>query len=543
MQEKILELSYRKKIIKEIKGQENKGRKTESLQQVEIYNDRIRQHVIDRMKRNFSEKSLLEMPVVASINLARRIAKQESGIYRNEPKRTFTNLTDKQREVVELIYRDMGIDSKLLKSNESFKLQNQNHVMVVPKNGKLIMRVLRNHHLDVIPDHDDPETGSVYVFHSFDKETLITKSEGSATGNTGRFDIKIDQDSNRHNEKIGDAEDYESGSWIWWSKDFNFTTDGNGNITSGTKPEEFENASHELNIVDISIEKDFEYWVRQGESLTEFTIEYNSYWSSVQQVVMMQGFAQAYLKGPEDLLPTAVQIGPNYVLKLAVDPNNPVDVEFGYASPSPDLSGTIAAGEAMLANFLTSRGLDANLVSGSGSTKKFSSGTERLLSMIEVFEASKSDYDIYKRAEDSIYKLVKAWHNQLRQADVLDPKYITAELPEDSEVEIEYSGPEMIQSEKEKLENIDAKVELGLMSVVEALMEIRNVDRKEAEKILKQIKEDQELENEEPEEVIVETPEVDPLKENLEEDLENANIKETVDSDSGSEGTDGESES
>ena len=61
---------------------------------------------------------------------------------------------------------------------------------------------------------------------------------------------------------------------------------------------------------------------------------------------------------------------------------------------------------------------------------------ERLLAMIELFEASKSDYDVYRRAESNVYKVVKAWHNNLKNTDMLDPKYLTAELPDDSEIEI-----------------------------------------------------------------------------------------------------------
>lgn len=488
MNDKILDYDYRKKVIEETRSTENDGRKAESLQQVEIFNDRILQHVKERLKRNFEEGTISEMPLVSSLNLARRIAKQEASIYKSPPKRSFTNLSDDQRATVELIYKDMGINSKLLKSNESFKLQNQNHIMIIPSRGKLCLRVLRNHHLDAIPSDLDPEVSDAYLVSSYDKGTLLEKRNEA---NGGDFDSKINQNSNQHNETIGDPEDYKSERWAWWSDTYNFTTDGMGEIVTGIEADEIKNHAEINPIIDVSIEKDFEYWVRQGESLTEFTVEYNAFWSNVMQIVMMQGFAQAYLKGPEDLLPSSLVIGPNHILKLAVDPENPVDIEFGYASPNPDLAGTIQAGEAMLATFLTSRGLDSTLVSGSGNSKSFSSGIERLLSMIETFDASKSDYDIYKRTEDSIYKLVKAWHNNLKQTNQLDKKYITTDLPEDSEVELEFAGPEMIQSESEKLEIISTKIELGVMSTLDAISEIRGVDKDGAKEILEEVKTDE----------------------------------------------------
>lgn len=500
MQHKILDQEYRFKIIQEIKGSENNGRKAESLRQVEIYNDRIYQHVWERLERNFSQSTLSEMPIIASINLARRIAKQEASIYKNAPKRSWSNLTDDQIEVVERIYKDMSIDSKMLKSNESFKLQNQNHVMVVPRKGKLCMRVLRNHHIDSMPDMADPETADAYVIASYDKQSFIRNRKKEKNSGSSLFDQMIDKDSDRMNQKIGDPEDYESETWSWWDGKYNFLTDGNGEIIGIQDTEnieaEIENPAEMLPIVDISIEKDFEYWVRQGESLTEFTIEYNAFWSNVMQIVMMQGFAQAYLKGPQDLIPDLLQIGPNYVLKLPVDPDNPSDIEFGYANPSPDLAGTNSSGDALLANFLTSRGLDPSLVSGKGTGQKFNSGTERLLAMIEMFEASKSDYDTYQRAEAQIWDVVRAWHNNLSQTDLLDDKYKTAELPMDAEISVLFSGPEMIQSEMDKLANIEKKVELGLMSTVDAIQELREVDRSAAEEIAKQIEEDEFANNE-----------------------------------------------
>jgi len=47
----------------------------------------------------------------------------------------------------------------------------------------------------------------------------------------------------------------------------------------------------------------------------------------------------------------------------------------------------------------------------------------------------------------------------------------------------------MIQSEMEKLGNIEKKIELGLMSTVEAIQETRGIDKSAAEEIIKEIEE------------------------------------------------------
>ena len=77
-----LDINYRKSVISEIKGEENKRRKAESLKQFEIFNDRMDQYVVEYLKKQFSAATVREMPVVSSINLPKRIVTQEASIYK-----------------------------------------------------------------------------------------------------------------------------------------------------------------------------------------------------------------------------------------------------------------------------------------------------------------------------------------------------------------------------------------------------------------------------------------------------------------------------
>lgn len=477
-------------LIKDIDSSENKGRKAESFRQTEIFNDRIFDHVYERLIRRSNEQTVMEMPLVSSINLARRIAKQEASIYRSQPERTFTDTTDAQMEVLDRIYDDMGMDAKMLTSNESFKLQNQNHVMIIPKNGKLIMRVLRNHHVDSIDDPENPDMAIGYVISQIDKNEYRRnrRSNIGGAGGRGRFDSWTDQEGDFRDQSIGDDDDWQKkrNKYLVWTKDFNFVMDGKGNIISG---EDISNPIGMVPIVDISIEKDFEYWVRQGDSLTDFTVEFNSMLSDVSQVVRMQGYAQAYLIARDDLIPQSVQVGPNHLLRLPVEEGSDVRPEFGFASPGADLAGSINFAESLLATFLTSRGLDPSTVSGSGQVDKASSGIERLLKMIEKFEASRSDFDTYNKAEKQIYNIVKAWHNVSLGTSLLDNKYKSTKISEDSELSIQFGGPEMIKSEAERIDNWDKRIERGESTVIDMMMDLRGISQEEAEERLEKNKE------------------------------------------------------
>jgi hypothetical protein len=420
------------------------------------------------------------MPIVSSVNLARRIVKQEASVYKNPPKREWTELSDEQLEVVQRIYADMVIDSKLAKSNESFKLQNQNHLYIVPKEGKLTMRVLRNHHLDSIDSDDDPEKPYGYVISNLDKNMFRRKRTNQWGGATSisRYDSWTDQDADFKDQSIGDDDDFNKRleRYLVWTPEFNFMMDGTGEILS----EEVDNSVGIVPFVDVSIEKDFEYWVRQGDSLAEFTIDYNSYLSDASQVVMMQGYSQAYMIAKDGVMPENIKVGPQFVLRMPVEEGSEQRPEFGFASTGADLQGVINFGDLLLSNFLTSRGLDASAVNSKGESDKSTSGIERFLKMVEKFEASRSDFSSYEYAEKKIWDIIKEFHNASIGTDLLDSKYQTSLIPESSQVMVKFAGPEMIKSDEEKANMWIKRIEQGEATVIDMIQDLRGVDREMA---------------------------------------------------------------
>lgn len=482
--------AVRMNLLKEIKGEENRQRKAESLKQFEIYSDRQHKWVKDHLLSQFSPGTVAEMPIVSSINLARRIVNQQATIYKNAPERMYTNLSEEQVEVLGGIYADMMADQKLDKSNKRYKLQNQNLIQILPKNGKLVMRVYLQHHYDVIPTQDDPETADVVIINSFDKfdnepsgtTTLNGPISGEGSPQSALYSDGVDQ-------SIADHEDYKASleRYVVWSREFNFMMDGKGRVLSGSVDSPIPGV---LPFIDVAGDKDFEYFNRQGQSVTDFSVQYNSAMSDLANIVRMQGWGQGYLIAENGTIPQNLQVGPNYILRLPISENSQIRPEFGYANASPDLEGSIKYVEMLLSNFLSSRGLDPKIISGNAESTRYSSGIERLLSMIEKFEASQEDYQVYGRVEQEAYTLVKAWHNGLRGTDLLLLKYQTADFPEDSRCEPKFKRPELVQTESEKLDWVQSQRETGLMSRVEAIMLLRGVTEEKAEEIAAKIDQD-----------------------------------------------------
>jgi hypothetical protein len=416
------------------------------------------------------------MPLVSTINVSKKIVMNEASIYKDSPEREFFEVTDDQKEKLELIYNDMKIDSKMLLSNRYFKLQKQNHILVEPVNGKLTIRVLKNHHVDVIPDPRNPEVGEVYILSSFDKS-----QSGLRT-----------QEGNGVNEKIGDVDDYRlKNFYSVWSNDAHFVMNGRGEIVS--EGEDFENPIGMIPIVEVAGDKDFEYFLSYGSSLTDFTIEFNAALSSLAHVVDLQGFAVGWMKGPKGLMPTQIDIGPSKILALETDPQLGTETDFGFASPGADIAGSQNFVESLLAMYLSSRGVNTSAItSQQGSSDKFTSGLDRLLAMIEKFEASKEDISIYEGAEQKIFEIVKAWHNALLSTDQLDQVYKSSQFSDNASMSIQYATPEMVQTEEQKLDIAERRWALGLDNKEEMLMRVDGLTEEQAKEKLEAINDRQE---------------------------------------------------
>ena len=66
-------------------------------------------------------------------------------------------------------------------------------------------------------------------------------------------------------------------------------------------------------------------------------------------------------------------------------------------------------------------------------------------------------------------------------------KYTIPQLSEDADISVQFHMPEMIETQAEKITNLVAKMEAGLMTKVEAIMEDRGIEKEEAEVIRDEI--------------------------------------------------------
>ncbi len=466
----LLNGAIRTQILAESKLQENVDRKSVSFGQYEIYKDRILQQVKKYLEGFYSKATMDNTPIVASVNLARRIVNKEASIYCKKPTRKFQNMSDEQIKLIEQVYKDMKMDSLMKKLNKNFKLQDQAHAYIVPKKGKLKASTLLSHQFDVVPSSLDQEDGEVYLINGFDRMAA---------------NVKVTNSGDNLNEMIADENDYQAGrkAIAWWSPLFNFITNENGGIISTETDNPLKGV---LPFVDINAGKDGEYWVRTGAALTDFTIQFNAGLTDLGNIVRMQGFGQAWMKAPKGMMPENIQVGPNFIIKMTTDPDSDAETDFGYANANPDLAGSLSYLEGLLSSFLTSRGVDPKVVNTKGDATKFASGLERLLSMIEQFEATEDDLELFVEAENQILKIVIKYIETYGGSETL-PKYPKTIFNPEASVIMEFQKPTSIQTESEKLDVIQKRKDMELISQIEAIMEDRDITFDEAKKVFNDI--------------------------------------------------------
>ena len=493
----LMNIIYRKNIIDQINNDENKDRKKESLKRFEIYKNRHERYILNKLNEEFSVKTVREMRKVTSINIAPRIIKEKSSIYATPPERTFGEITDKELEAIKAHYEASKVNVQLKLANEYYKLFEQCAIYIIPMNGKLWVRPLAPHWYDVIPSEDNPEHAEIYILNVFDKHQYLN---GPYDKTDNRFGTSNDINEKRNisdglNQTIADADDYKSelNKYVVWSKDFHFMMNGKGAIISDIG--NMLNPLNALPFIDVASEKDFEFFCRFGNTTTDFAIDFGVQLSDHSNILRMQGYSQAIIAAEKE--PLNMVVGPNHTLFLQQDPNSTIAPSFSFASPSPDLGSSIETLEVQLKLFLSAQGIDPKTISGKGDGAKFNSGLDRLLSMIDKFEASREDFDLFKDAEEELKDIIIKWNNVLQDAN--DPKIAlrdnlkNGKISEDATLNVTFATPEIVQTKTEKEDSVIKLKKEKLMSHKESIMELRGVDEDMALKILEDIDKDDDL--------------------------------------------------
>lgn len=478
----LLDVQVRKQIVDEINGPENTSRKRFEQRKFDIYRNRQAQYVLERLRDEFGYNSVQNMRKVLSINPLPRIIQEKASLYANEPLRHFSNASEAEEETLEALYHYNRIDQNMRLANRYYKLHDQAFLYVVPHDGYICPRALTPKDLDVIPDANDPEKAYAYILNVWNMDlynTFISQSnvpEGGGYYQTDSVNQKIADDSDR--DKLLER-------YVVWTKDIHFTMDGFGDVVG----EIVDNPIGELPFIDISLEKDFQFFVSRGNQAAEFVIDLLTQLSDQANVVRLQSYSQAIIYSVSE--PKNISVGPSKVMWLKLDPNMPdARPEFTFESPSPDLAGSLEILNAQLKMFLSSEGLDSSVISGKDQAKAFSSGVDHLLSNLDKFQASKQDMDLFRNVETQLFHLMVEWNNVMQPVSgegELNYHLKGVNISDKVSFEIKYDEPTSVQTQGEKEDSTIKLLDAGLISKQDALMRMFGYDEEKAKEALAEI--------------------------------------------------------
>jgi hypothetical protein len=224
--------------------------------------------------------------------------------------------------------------------------------------------------------------------------------------------------------------------------------------------------------IDVSKDKDFEFFIRIGQALTDFTVDFNVAWSDLLNVSRLQGYSIGVISGDPELKPESLDISANNIIFLPLNPSNPNSkLEFEFKSPTPNIEATLKAIDSLVTTFLSTRGVDSKSVSSSSQGQNYSSALERLIAMLDQFRASKEDFDLYKTVEYQLHEITTKYLSLLSSTQFLDPKYNVSLGVVNSKLNIQFAKPEIIETKSESLDNGKKKIDLGIADAVTVLVE------------------------------------------------------------------------
>jgi len=466
------------KIINDIESSENRDRKKYEWQSFEIYSGDQRKHVLSELQRLFPDS--WNSMRVSNINVEKKVIDKLARVYKTPPVR-FIN--DNPNDDVDRIYS--GFNKSFQVYDTSYN-RHKNSLAWVQNNpgmpSEFNLKILDPYLFDLIIDPDSNQVMAV----------ILSYPDTEITHFNGQLDASKIKRPDGQNQLIAESPG-DSGATVKtysvWTAEHQVVVTARKKVIQNEKITVLDFVIDESNPGMINPIGMLPFkWITTNPELPEFpissplaaeSVNINVLSSDVLTASALQGFGLLLLKYPE-----GSQVNPKhtgFTVAMELPQKNDPDAKettAEYINANPDLNGmnqvTMNYAEAVISDF----GLQN--FSLAGSSKNFTSGFDRALSMADVTEVRETNIQTFQEAEQSIFEIIQAY----------DKTNKTTMFSDKDELQVVYSKPRILQSEEDVLKNIKLKKELGLIENFEALMILDpNMSEKAAKEKLDRINE------------------------------------------------------
>ncbi len=488
--------ALRKKIIMDINSPENCARKDEAYRRHLCYKDNTKHYVLTELLKQFDPTTVLEMNYsLSNLSLGRKIIDKLARVYSNGVQRKVEPET--AQEALDEVAKLVDMNRTMKRTNRYLRAHHNTIVGVLPcpyyDNGSVTYEIkvqaFQPHLYDVIENPHDREKPMFIILSNY--KPTVAQGYVPDAASRGNNSAKVAPVSDGKDQSVADKkEDENNEQYIWWSKKYHFTTNAKGEIIKlpGQLKIDINNPIQDMTFVNFALDQEGSFWAEGGDDIFDGAVRVNCMITNMDHIGVNQGYGQFWMKGKN--LPKNVKAGVNKAILLEQDSKEDPEMSIGFASSNPKLQELKDQVVMYVALLLTTNNLSTRSVSTQlGSGQDFASGISLIIDKAESIEDVQDQRDIFEKNEPEIFKKIQKWQAVYKNS--LTESYKKYLLPNDFKLSLKFNDARPIMSEKEKLEVIKLRKELGINRAIELLMiDDPSLTEKQAEERLKVILEE-----------------------------------------------------
>ncbi len=445
-------------IIDEIERSENRDRRRNDWISYNCYSGRLRNFVEEELSRLLPQ-SFNEMSI-SDTSVTKLIVDKKSKSYQNQPIRTVEGDEEKSNNLEE-IYKEGDAFRNLQEMDQTYNRSKYSLMWVNYRadDEKYQFMNLAPYEFNLIIDQDSGELDCV-ILNMPDSTVLNVAGAGDGVNTL----IADDQADSASSTKVYAMWTREAHVIVKVQIEVFFQSGGQRAVNKSVTYVPIEGNPDNINPLGILpfvyIKKELAIDYPIPSPLHTQDINWNVMNSNLLTAASLQGYGQLVISAPEEMLAQMERLSSGWTTGIKIpqsnDPNAaPSNAQ--YINPNPDLSGQKDSYETYLRKILAEHGISS---AQALREERFSSGLERLIAQADVQDQIEQNQNIYTVAEKQMFEIVKEWDRVLN----------TKQFKEDDELTVIFPKPKVLISDKETLENIQKRLDMGLIERWEALI-------------------------------------------------------------------------
>lgn len=494
--EQILDEAFRKQLIEEINGKENRERKLEASRRWELLRDVIKPHVMERLKvQGFTSATLAVMEArCTNVNIFKKFVSKKARSYSKGCDRTVQG-KEKETEAVQAVSKNMQLNAVMKKADQYRQAFRNCFLYIYPEKTEqqdaqgqqlwsLAAKVKAPHLYDAIPDGYDHEKARCIILSDFPDSPYPVQGAGTGgvtASDGGRFStssgpgistlgsgVARDMKDQVIADSPRDSGGGKAAEYIFWTAKFHLTCDANGKLVAAKTPQDQLNPIGRIPGEVIAAEQDGEFWATGGEDLVDGTILVNVNLTDMLSILHMQGWGQLVLIG-QNLPKKNYAVGPTTALELSYSAEEEAPTA-ALLQHDPHTDDHLSSTEVIVALLLTTNNMSVKSVSAKLDASTIASGIAKMVDEADVMDDISEDQEYFWRKEKCALGVASAWVEKLRPTKLLVPELQESVKFDAYEVNSKFHNVEQVITEEERLKNLDLRKKLGINKMAELIM-------------------------------------------------------------------------